>query len=426
MTNKLTVVICSNRLEKVEKYSLKKLLEITDIEFNILLILDRNTSNLNNDYLESVSSNTRIILSNRTGLSGLRNQALEECKTDYILFIDDDVEIDSNGLKEVIKNLDSGIDIYGLRLILGNNKNLSKRWYLTDNQKHYIAIHSDLEKKAVWGACMSFNKKNIDKYNVTFSEKLERVGNKLISGEDTHFINTLIKLGFSRKLDEEKFVLHYVDKNRFKFTRLTSRIFSQGRSEIKRNNFFGGLIKEFARNFRSKSFSKIIIGLFWCTIFVWGNFYEIINKLVTSLKRKQVLFICTGNYYRSRYAEIYFNEHIKLKNKKIKAISRGMWLDNPENVGPMSINAEKQLIKDGIDISGLKLKYPKLLSYRDLRKSYIVIALDDKEHRSMFSDKYPKYDKDVLFWNAKDVAESTPDESLLIVKNEVKRLIDNI
>ena len=103
-----------------------------------------------------------------------------------------------------------------------------------------------------------------------------------------------------------------------------------------------------------------------------------------------------------------------------------MWLDNPENVGPMSINAEKQLIKDGIDISGLKLKYPKLLSYRDLRKSYIVIALDDKEHRSMFSDKYPKYDKDVLFWNAKDVAESTPDESLLIVKNEVKRLIDNI
>jgi protein-tyrosine phosphatase len=51
----------------------------------------------------------------------------------------------------------------------------------------------------------------------------------------------------------------------------------------------------------------------------------------------QVLFLCTGNYYRSRYAEEVFNFHAAAEGLAWRAFSRGLAeASSPENVGPMS------------------------------------------------------------------------------------------
>src|SRR5438309_886198 len=50
---------------------------------------------------------------------------------------------------------------------------------------------------------------------------------------------------------------------------------------------------------------------------------------------KTVLFLCTGNYYRSRYAEILFNWKAQECGVAWKADSRGLDPD-PRNPGPMS------------------------------------------------------------------------------------------
>jgi hypothetical protein len=51
----------------------------------------------------------------------------------------------------------------------------------------------------------------------------------------------------------------------------------------------------------------------------------------------QVLFLCTGNYYRSRYAEELFNHRAKLESLQWRAFSRGVAKQGfPSNVGPMS------------------------------------------------------------------------------------------
>ncbi|MFX7063749.1 hypothetical protein ABTH87_19020, partial [Acinetobacter baumannii] len=50
---------------------------------------------------------------------------------------------------------------------------------------------------------------------------------------------------------------------------------------------------------------------------------------------KKILFLCTGNYYRSRYAEEIFNHAARRKGLRWRAFSRGAAeRGSPDNVGP--------------------------------------------------------------------------------------------
>jgi protein-tyrosine phosphatase len=63
------------------------------------------------------------------------------------------------------------------------------------------------------------------------------------------------------------------------------------------------------------------------------------------MKNRQVstvLFLCTGNYYRSRYAEILFNSVAGRMSLPWKASSRGLALERGvNNVGPIAASAVK-------------------------------------------------------------------------------------
>lgn len=59
---------------------------------------------------------------------------------------------------------------------------------------------------------------------------------------------------------------------------------------------------------------------------------------------KTVLFLCTGNYYRSRFAEILFNSVAGKMGLPWRASSRGLALERGvNNVGPMAVVAVKAL-----------------------------------------------------------------------------------
>ncbi len=52
---------------------------------------------------------------------------------------------------------------------------------------------------------------------------------------------------------------------------------------------------------------------------------------------KKILFLCTGNYYRSRFAEKLFNNLATQKNLDWEADSRGLAIERGvNNVGAMS------------------------------------------------------------------------------------------
>src|SRR5262249_57225544 len=55
---------------------------------------------------------------------------------------------------------------------------------------------------------------------------------------------------------------------------------------------------------------------------------------------KTVLFLCTGNYYRSRFAEALFNSVAGRMGLPWRASSRGLALERGvNNVGPMAVSA---------------------------------------------------------------------------------------
>src|SRR4051812_22380778 len=70
-------------------------------------------------------------------------------------------------------------------------------------------------------------------------------------------------------------------------------------------------------------------------------------KLTLKMKQR-VLFLCTGNYYRSRFAEIYFNWLARQQDIGWSADSRGLALDGC-NYGPISRHTLNCLTERGIN-----------------------------------------------------------------------------
>ena len=57
-------------------------------------------------------------------------------------------------------------------------------------------------------------------------------------------------------------------------------------------------------------------------------------------RHKIILFLCTGNHYRSRFAEILFNFVAGRMGLPWKAFSRGLALERGvNNVGPMAMSS---------------------------------------------------------------------------------------
>jgi protein-tyrosine-phosphatase len=70
---------------------------------------------------------------------------------------------------------------------------------------------------------------------------------------------------------------------------------------------------------------------------------------MTQHKQNIVLFVCTGNYYRSRFAEVLFNSVADKMGLPWRAASKGLALERGvNNVGPMAIEAVKTLESMGV------------------------------------------------------------------------------
>ncbi len=123
----------------------------------------------------------------------------------------------------------------------------------------------------------------------------------------------------------------------------------------------------------------------------------------------KVLFICTGNYYRSKFAEIYFN--FLNKDKELTSYSRGLDISNPKNLGsisPYTVNYLKQL---KVEIP-VKINDPQLLEENDLINSDVVIAVNRKEHYKVLENKFPSFIWKIEFWDVGDLYEQTYENAL--------------
>ncbi len=137
----------------------------------------------------------------------------------------------------------------------------------------------------------------------------------------------------------------------------------------------------------------------------------------------RLLFLCTGNYYRSRFAEILFNALAKEAELSWRANSRGINTDGSvNNVGPISTYVLKGLKTRGVIINQ-GVRFPVQLQERDLQAADLIIALKEAEHRFLLEKRFPLWLDRVEYWQVHDLDMAPPDEALARIEQEVKRLI---
>jgi protein-tyrosine phosphatase len=89
----------------------------------------------------------------------------------------------------------------------------------------------------------------------------------------------------------------------------------------------------------------------------------------------QVLFVCSGNYYRSRFAEIFFNTHVQDDRIPWRSFSRGLVVDRiSSNIGPISRAAQHRLETQGILLPA-DIRFPVQLLEPDLLAADLIIAM---------------------------------------------------
>ena len=140
-----------------------------------------------------------------------------------------------------------------------------------------------------------------------------------------------------------------------------------------------------------------------------------------------MLFICTGNYYRSRFAEALFNHLARERGLAWQADSRGTDLDGAGrwNVGPISDYAREALEARGIPV-GDEPRMPAQLRDDDLATADLAIAVCEHEHRPYVERAHPDRSARVEYWSVDDLGVTSADDALAALHEHVEKLIDRL
>jgi protein-tyrosine phosphatase len=116
---------------------------------------------------------------------------------------------------------------------------------------------------------------------------------------------------------------------------------------------------------------------------------------------KKVLFLCTGNYYRSRFAEMLFNALAPRENLDWRADSRGLALGT-SNVGPVYPGVLDHLKTLGFPAQ-TGPRFPVRLEMADLESADLVIAINKVEHRPFMSRQFERWAEQTIYWDVPDL-----------------------
>ena len=129
---------------------------------------------------------------------------------------------------------------------------------------------------------------------------------------------------------------------------------------------------------------------------------------------KNLLFLCTGNYYRSRFAEELFNAEAQRRKLAWCAVSAGLKVKETrhQNPGKLSFLVPIALRWRGIEPARAEAE-PMQLEEKHLERADRIIATCRREHEPMVKALFPQYLPDTQFWEVEDIGFEEPGKAML-------------
>jgi protein-tyrosine phosphatase len=141
-----------------------------------------------------------------------------------------------------------------------------------------------------------------------------------------------------------------------------------------------------------------------------------------------VLFLCTGNYFRSRFAAALFDHLAAGAGLGVRASSAGL---APEcfrrNPGPISPHTIGGLRARGIPLPD-PVPLPRDVTAADLATARLVVALKESEHRPLVAARFPEWETRIRYWDVEDVGPGrpSPEQILATIEALVRPLLDEL
>ena len=145
------------------------------------------------------------------------------------------------------------------------------------------------------------------------------------------------------------------------------------------------------------------------------------NQTSNVMVMNKILFLCTGNYYRSRFAEIYFRHLVIQRGLDWSVDSRGLRISSG-NVGPLSCFTEQEC--DRLGIATQPIRYPLPLTEDDLENADLTIAVKETENRPLMQTHFPTWEHKIEYWKIHDLDFATADEALPVLRMRVDDLFE--
>ena len=148
-------------------------------------------------------------------------------------------------------------------------------------------------------------------------------------------------------------------------------------------------------------------------------------SVILSFMDNKLLFICTGNYYRSRYAELFFNNLALKKGFNWTATSRGLAADEGHNVGPIAPHILERLKLHSIPTDG-QARFPMQLKEKDLLEADLIIALDRRDHQPMMTKQFPSWADRITYWDVPDLNIMDSENALSGIERNIYSLMEDV
>jgi len=139
------------------------------------------------------------------------------------------------------------------------------------------------------------------------------------------------------------------------------------------------------------------------------------------MENRKLLFLCSGNYYRSRFAEIYFNLLAVRYRSNWVAFSRGLKQSKSGNIGPISPATVWRLLNKGL-FTQKYFRFPIKAVREDFANADLVVAVKESEHRFYMNQNFQLWEDSIRYWEIHDVNVQPPSVALPILERQVESL----